>query len=42
MGSKNYRARGERLGVERIREIARENSKKSGRPPKGKKSHGNR
>ena len=28
------RARVERLGIERIREIARENGKKGGRPPK--------
>lgn len=35
MGKRSYRARLERLGIERIREIARENGKKSkGRPPK--------
>jgi hypothetical protein len=38
MGKRSYRARVERLGIERIREIARENGKKGGRPPKkGKK-----
>jgi hypothetical protein len=35
MGKRSYRARLERLGIERIREIARENGKKGGRPPKG-------
>jgi len=30
-------ARVERLGIERIREIARENGKKGGRPPKARK-----
>lgn len=34
MGKKSYRARLERFGIERIREIARENGKKGGRPPK--------
>ena len=34
MGKRSYRARVERLGIERIREIARENGKKGGRPPK--------
>lgn len=34
MGKRSYRARLERLGIERIREIARENGKKGGRPPK--------
>jgi hypothetical protein len=38
MGKRSYRARLERLGIQRIREIARENGKKGGRPPKkGKK-----
>lgn len=38
LGKRSYRARVERLGIERIREIARENGKKGGRPPKkGKK-----
>jgi hypothetical protein len=34
MGKRSYRARLERLGIERIREIARQNGKKGGRPPK--------
>jgi hypothetical protein len=38
MGRKSYRVRLERLGIERIREIARENGKKGGRPPM-KKTH---
>ena len=39
LGKRSYTARLERLGIERIREIARENGKKGGRPPKkGKKS----
>jgi hypothetical protein len=37
MGKRSYRARLERLGIERIREIARENGKKGGRPPKRQK-----
>jgi hypothetical protein len=37
MGKRSYRARVKRLGIERIREIARENGKKGGRPPKGDK-----
>jgi hypothetical protein len=36
MGKRSYRARLERLGIERIRQIARENGKKGGRPPKAK------
>lgn len=32
MGKRSYRARLERLGIERIRQIARENGKKGGRP----------
>lgn len=32
MGKRSYRARLKRLGIERIREIARENGKKGGRP----------
>ena len=35
MGKLSYRARLERLGIERIRKIARENGKKGGRPKKG-------
>ena len=34
MGKRSYRARLQRFGIERIREIARENGKKGGRPPK--------
>ena len=34
LGKRSYRARVERLGIERIRAIARENGKKGGRPPK--------
>lgn len=34
MGRKSYRARLHRLGIERIREIARANGKLGGRPPK--------
>lgn len=38
LGKRSYAARLEHLGIERIREIARENGKKGGRPPKkGKK-----
>jgi len=38
LGKRSYAARVERMGIERIREIARENGKKGGRPPKkGKK-----
>jgi hypothetical protein len=34
LGQRSYAARVERFGIERIREIARENGKKGGRPPK--------
>jgi hypothetical protein len=34
LGRKSYPARLERLGIQRIQEIARENGKKGGRPPK--------
>ncbi len=34
MGQLSYRARLKRLGIERIREIARQNGKKGGRPAK--------
>jgi hypothetical protein len=34
LGKRSYAARIEHLGIERIREIARENGKKGGRPPK--------
>ncbi len=32
LGKRSYQVRVERLGIERIREIARENGKKGGRP----------
>ena len=41
MGKRSYRARLERLGIERLREIARENGKKGGRPPKKGQPDGN-
>jgi len=34
LGKRSYKARLERLGLERIRQIARENGKKGGTPPK--------
>lgn len=34
LGKRSYAARVKRLGIERIREIARQNGKKGGRPPK--------
>lgn len=34
MGKRSYAKRLVRFGIERIREIARENGKKGGRPPK--------
>jgi len=34
LGKRSYRVRLERLGLERIQQIARENGKKGGRPPK--------
>ena len=34
LGKRSYAARLDRLGIERIREIARENGKLGGRPPK--------
>jgi hypothetical protein len=36
LGKRSYEARLERLGIERIRNIARENGKLGGRPPKRK------
>ena len=33
LGRRSYRVRLQRLGIERIRAIARENGKKGGRPP---------
>jgi hypothetical protein len=32
LGKRSYQARVKRLGIERIREIARENGRKGGRP----------
>lgn len=37
LGKRSYGARLERLGIERIREIARRNGKKGGRPRKESK-----
>jgi len=37
LGKQSYKARVERLGIERIRQIARENGKLGGRPPKKEK-----
>jgi hypothetical protein len=34
LGKRSYEVRLQRFGLERIREIARENGKKGGRPPK--------
>jgi len=34
LGKRSYVVRVERLGIDRIREIARKNGKKGGRPPK--------
>ncbi len=36
LGKRSYEARLDRLGIERIRQIARENGKKGGRPAKSK------
>jgi galactokinase/mevalonate kinase-like predicted kinase len=42
LGKRSYKARVERLGLERIREVARENGKKGGRPKgSGKGKEGN-
>jgi len=38
LGKRSYRARLKRFGIERIQEIARENGKKGGRPPKKRKA----
>ncbi len=35
LGKRSYRARLERLGIEKIRAIARENGRKGGRPKSG-------
>ncbi|HUQ91204.1 MAG TPA: hypothetical protein VM120_05950 [Bryobacteraceae bacterium] len=40
MGKRSYAARVEKLGIERIREIARENGKKGGRPKGSGKAKG--
>ena len=37
LGKRSYAVRLQRLGIERVREIARENGKKGGRPPKAKR-----
>jgi hypothetical protein len=37
LGRRSYPARVEKLGIERIQQIARENGKKGGRPKKGAK-----
>ncbi len=37
LGKRSYQARLERLGIERLQEIARENGKKGGRPRKDAK-----
>jgi hypothetical protein len=43
LGKRSYKARLERLGLERIQQIARENGKKGGRPKSnGKKRRENR
>ncbi len=41
LGRRSYQARLKRLGIERLREIARENGKKGGRPRKDGKSNEN-
>ena len=41
LGKRSYRVRLERFGIERIREIARENGKLGGRPPKAGKHNAN-
>jgi len=38
MGKRSYSARVRRFGIERIREIARQNGKKGGRPRKEQKA----
>lgn len=39
LGKRSYMLRLERFGIERIREIARQNGKKGGRPPKVRRGH---
>ena len=41
LGKRSYKSRVERLGIERIREIARENGKKGGRPKGSGAKHKN-
>lgn len=41
LGQRSYLARLKRLGIERIRAIARENGKLGGRPPKKGKHNAN-
>jgi len=36
LGKRSYQVRLKRLGIERIREIARQNGKRGGRPKRGK------
>jgi hypothetical protein len=38
LGKRSYATRVERLGIQRIREIARENGKKGGRPREKKRT----
>jgi hypothetical protein len=38
LGQRSYKARLERLGLERLQEIARENGKKGGRPKHGSRT----
>ena len=38
LGKRSYAARVNRFGIQRIREIARENGKKGGRPPRKKEA----
>lgn len=40
LGKRSYKARVERLGIERIQAIARENGKKGGRPRNADKDKG--
>lgn len=42
MGRASYRARLKRLGLKRIQEIARQNGRKGGRPPKDATAKGKR
>jgi hypothetical protein len=42
LGKRSYKARLKRLGIERIREIARENGKKGGRPQRTAKKRNRR